>query len=97
MPINGTELIEAPWDTVLSPFINLLGTGFYLIPITFIALALYVKTHDTMLASAWLMASGTLLSSTAIFTGYLEMSIIYTIVVALGVTGIVINIFFIKK
>ena len=97
MALNGTEFIEAPWDTMLSPFINLLGSGFYLIPITFIAMALYIKTHDTMLASSWLLASGVLLSSGAIFTGYLEMSIIYTIVVALGVTGIVINIFFMKK
>jgi len=97
MGLNGTELIETPWDTILSPFINLLGSGFYLIPITFIALALYLKTHDTMLSSAWLLASGVLLSSGAIFTGYLEMSIVYTIVVALGVTGIVLNIFFMKK
>ncbi len=97
MALNGTDLITQPWDTVLSPFINLLGSGFYLIPITFIALALYLKTHDTMLASSWLLASGVLLSSGAIFTGYLEMSIIYTIVVALGVTGIILNIFFMRK
>lgn len=97
MALNGSELITSPWDTMLSPFINLLGSGFYLIPITFIALALYVKTHDTMLASAWLLACGVLLTTGGIFTGYLEMSIIYTIVVALGVTGIVINIFFMRK
>ena len=97
MALNGTDLITNPWDTVLSPFINLLGTGFYLIPITFIALALYIKTHDTMLASAWLLASGVLLVSGGIFTGYLEMSVIYTIVVAFGVTGIVINIFFMRQ
>ena len=97
MALNGTELIEAPWDTILSPFINLLGSGFYLIPITFIALALYVKTHDTMLASSWLLASGVLLSSGAIFTGYLEMSQVYLLVTAMGVTGIIVNIFFMKK
>jgi len=97
MALNGTELIDAPWDTILSPFTNLLGSGFYLVPITFIAIALYVKTHDTMLSSAWLLASGVFLASGSIFTGYLEMSVIYTIVVAMGVTGIVINVFFMRK
>jgi len=97
MPLNGTELIEQPWETVLSPFIDLLGTGFYLIPITFIALAVYVKTHDVVLSSSWLMASGVLLSSGGIFLGYIQMSIVYTIVTAIGITGVVIGVFFMKK
>ena len=97
MALNGTELINAPWETILSPFTNLLGSGFYLFPVSFIALALYVKTHDSMLSSAWLLISGVLLAGGSIFTGFTEMSIIYTIIVAIGVTGIVINVFFMRK
>ena len=97
MPINGTDFIKSPWDTMLSPFTDLLGTGFYLIPVTFIAIALFMKTRDVMVASVWLLASGIMLSGGSIFTGYLEMSLVYTIVVAAGITGIVISIISMRK
>jgi len=97
MAVNGTELIETPWETVLSPFTDLLGNGFYLIPVTFIAIALYVKTRDAVLASMWVMAAGILLASGSIFTGYIEMSILYTIIAAAGVTGIVMGILYMRK
>ena len=86
--VNGSTLINDPWNTILSPFLNMLGNGFYLFPITFIALALYVKTHDVMLVSVWLILSGILLSSGSVFTGYMEMSIVYLVVIALGFAGL---------
>jgi len=97
MAVNASELISSPWETVLSPFTDLLGSGFYLFPVTFIAIALYVKTHDVVLASSWLVAAGILLSAGSIFTGYLEVSVIYIIITAMGVTGVVMGILFMKK
>ena len=97
MAVNGSELIDSPWSTIMSPFTDLLGNGFYLIPITFIAIALYIKTKDIMVSSVWLLASGLLLSAGSIFTGYLEMSILYTIVVAIGISGVVMNLLFMRK
>jgi len=97
MAVNGSELIDNPWATIFSPFTDLLGSGFYLIPVTFIAIALYVKTKDLMVSSVWLIMAGLLLSGGSIFTGYYGMSMLYTVIVALGVTGVVMNIYFMRK
>jgi len=97
MAVNGSELINAPWDTIMSPFTALLGNGFYLIPVTFIAIALYVKTRDAVLASMWVLAAGILMATASIFTGYMEMSILYTVIAAAGITGIVMSILYMRK
>ena len=97
MAVNASELVYSPWTTVFSPFVDLLGTGFYLIPVSFIAVALYIKTKDLMVSSVWLIASGLLLSGGGIFAGYWEMSSLYVLVCALGVTGTVMSIFFMRK
>lgn len=97
MALNGSEFIDAPLETIFSPFTDLLGTGFYLIPLTFIVIALYIKTRDVVVASAFMMASGVLLSSGAIFADYPEMAFVYLIFTVLGIVGIVLGIFFMRK
>ena len=97
MPINGSEFISNPWTTIFSPWVDLLGTGFYLIPLTFISMALYMKTRDTASVSMFMLGSGALLSSGSIFTGYSEMALAYLIFTGIGIVGLVGSIFFMKK
>ena len=97
MAVNGSELIDNPFDTVFSPFTDLLGPSFWLIPITFIAIALYVKTKDVVIVSAFLLGSSVLLSAGSMFTGYPEMGLVYMIFAGLGIIGVIAGIFFTKK
>jgi fucose 4-O-acetylase-like acetyltransferase len=92
--INGSDLINQPWSTITSPFTNLLGTGFYLIPVSFIALALYVKTRNIVVVSAFIIASGSLLGSVGMFSVYPEMSYVYWIFTGLGIVALVLGLIF---
>lgn len=92
--INGTDLINQPWDTIVSPFIALLGNGFYLVPLSFLSVALYVKTRDFALTSAFILGSGILLSGGSMFTNYPEMAGVYGVFAAIGITGIVLSVFY---
>jgi len=97
MAINGTDLLNDPWGTTFSPFTDILGTGFWLIPISFIALALYVKTRDTTVASVWLLASTLILGSGNLFTGQPEMAFIFFIFTTMGIIGVIVSIYFMRK
>ena len=97
MAVNASEIIDTPWETIFGTFTDLLGSGFYLIPVSFLAIALYMKTKDVMVVGVWLIASGITLAGGNIFAGYIEMSTMYTIVVAIGVTGVVMEIYFMRR
>jgi len=65
MPFNGTDWINQPWNTTFKPFTDLFepfGEAFYLIPITFIGVALYMKTRNPTVVSAYLIAVGVLMT-----------------------------------
>jgi len=100
MAINGSELIDHPWNTTFHPYLDLFqnwvgeGTIFYLVPFVFITIALFVKTRDPALTSAWMLGSGTLLAGGGIFTGAIEMSMAFTIFAAIGIAGLFISIFY---
>lgn len=97
MAVNGSEFIDAPWETIFSPYTNLLGVTFYLIVLSFIVVALYIKTRDLVVVGAFMLASGVLLSSGAIFASYPEMAFLYIIFTLLGIVGLVLGIFFMRK
>lgn len=97
MPVNGTDFINNPWVTTFSPFTDLFGTGFYLIPISFIAIALFIKTRNPVLVSAYMIASGMLFGSGNIFVGFPEMSLVYYLFAGLGLVGLVVSLFFMRK
>ena len=94
MPINGSEFINNPFTTVFSPFVDLLGTGFYLIPLSFLCIALYIKTKDVVVVSMFMIGSGIFLASGSIFTGYIEMGLVYIIFIAIGFVAMILGIIF---
>jgi len=92
MAFNGSELLDQPWETIFSVFTDIIGYGFYLVPISFIAVALYIKTKTVAVSGMWLMAT-TILVGSAIFNEYPVMSYIYFIIAAFSLTGVIISVY----
>ena len=97
MPINGSEMIDNPWETLFSPMTDFFGSGFWLIPLSFIAIALYVKTRNTVTVSVFLIAGSLMLASGNMFTGHPEMGFIYFIFATMGVIGVIVSIYLMRK
>jgi hypothetical protein len=95
--INGSDLISQPWNTVFEVFTDFLGNGFYIIPLSFIAMALYMKSRNLVTVSLFVMASGFMLSAGSIFADFPEMSLAYIIFAGVGLTGAVLGLFFMRK
>lgn len=93
-PLNGSTLINQPFNTTFSPFTRLFGEGFFIIPISVIAVALYVKTRSPVVVSAWLIGSGLLMSGGGLFLNFSEMGIVYTIISGIGVIGLFASVYF---
>lgn len=93
--INGSDWLHNPWNTTFSPytdfFDDIMGLGgvFWLIPISIIGIAIYSKTESPITVSLYLIASGALFSAGNLFSGNSTMAIIFTIVSALGFTGLI--------
>jgi len=97
MSINGSDLINEPIDTIFSPFTDLLGSSFWLIPLSFITVALYMKTRDVVVTSLFMIGSGVFLAGGSIFAGYPEMILVYGGFATVGLIGIILDIYFMKR
>lgn len=97
MAVNGSELIDEPWSTIFSTFTDLLGPGFYLIPVTIIGAALYMKTRSPVAVSAYLIGAGVLLLGGGLFVGYPEMINVFGIVTVIGIMGLIVSLYFMRK
>jgi hypothetical protein len=95
--INGSELVDDPFNTIFSPFTDLLGSAFWLIPIGIIAAALYVRTRNITVVGAWLLGAGMLMSTANIFSGYPMILDFYMFVVVIGVVSIILGILLERK
>lgn len=107
MAVNGTRLIDQPFNTTYSPwtdlFENLIGIDgvgmlFWFIPMIGLTLGVYIKTKDPVMTTGFMMVSGALLgSSSYIFGMRPEMYVAFTIFTALGITGMFITLFLQRK
>lgn len=89
--INGSKLISDPINTIFSPYLNLLGDSFWLIPISVIAGALYLRTRNITVVGAWLLGAGMFMSGANIFAGYPVILDFYLFIVVIGVVSIFIG------
>lgn len=101
MAVNGTELLNKPWETIYSPFTDFfantvgVGNAFYLFLIVVFAFGIYIKTEgNAMMVTAFMIGSGALALSANIFAGNAEMSIIFAIFTALGIAGMFMSVIF---
>ena len=60
--INGSQMVYQPWNTTFSPYIHLFGQGWIIIPVSFIAAALFMKTRDAVIVSVFMIISSVLLA-----------------------------------
>lgn len=94
MIINGSDLVNRPWNTTFSPYINLFGQGWLIIPVAFITAALFVKTRDSVVVSMFMILSGALLGVTTLFMGFPQASFIFGFFAALGIAVMFYNVFY---
>jgi len=100
MALNGTDFINAPWNTTFSPytelFANVVGNGyvFYLVPLVVVTLALYVKTREPVMAAMFMITSGGLFSMGTIMVGAFDMSTVFIIFCAIGFLTLFLSIFY---
>ena len=92
MALNGSELLDKPIETIMSPYTDLLGGAFWLVPVSVIAAALFVKTRSITMVGAWLLGCGMLLSTAGIFAGFPGVLDFYLAVVVMGVISIIVGI-----
>lgn len=92
MSFNGSELIDNPFNEFSSVFTDIIGLSFFLIPISFIAIAIYIKTRTVAASGVWLIAS-TLMVGTAIFTEYPAVGFIYYLFTVISFVGVIVSIY----
>lgn len=92
--INGSDLINNPWNTTFQAYTNLLGPGVFLIVLIFICAALYMKTENAVAVTSFLTVASLLLISGGLYANWPEMSRIFLIVAAFGFVGTFLGIFF---
>ena len=98
MAFNASDLLNDPVNTTMSPFTGFFdsivnaGMIFYLIPLSFIAIALYYKTQEIAVTCLFMLSSGALLATGNIFLGAIDMALIYTVFAGIGLGGLVISV-----
>ena len=95
--LNGSNLTNNPIETIFSPYTDLMGSMFWLIPIGIIAAALYVRTRNITVVGAWLLGAGMLMSTGNIFTDNPGSLDFYLFVVVIGIVSIIIGIILERK
>ena len=104
MALNGSELINNPFNTSYSPFTDLFesiltggGMLFWLIPLIGLTLGIYIKTENPVMAMMFMVGGGSLLSGGSIFTGSPAMSIVFIAFTALGLVGLFMSLLFQRR
>ncbi len=103
MVVGIQNFSDNPWNETFRPFTELfewimgIGVIFYLVPISFIAVALFIKTKNLAIVSLYMITVGSIFSGAGILAASPEMSYIFLIFTILGLIGLFVNIFFIKK
>lgn len=92
--INGSELINAPYNTTFQPYIRLLGQGWIVIPFAFIGAALFMKTRDTALIAIYLIMIGAFVGAGSAWAGFIGAALLFFIMAALGVAALMYNVFY---
>ena len=100
MPVNGTEMLNDPWNTTFSPFTNMfqdvIGNGqvFFLFPLIILTIGIQIKTENSIMTSLFMIASGALLGTGGLFAGATSMAMLFTIFAAMGLVGLFLSLIF---
>ena len=103
MAVNGSEFVDQPFNTSYGPWTDLfgsiLGNGnvFFLVPVIVLTYGVYLKTESPIMASLFMITSGSLLGSGSIFVGAHDLAIAFTVFTAFGFVALFASILFMKK
>jgi len=93
--INGSDIVNQPWNTTFSPYIHLFGQGWLVIPVTFIGGALMIKYREPTVLSVYMILSGSLLLASSIMTDtFPGIVIIYMLITVLGIAYLLYSSFY---
>ncbi len=96
MAVNITEFMTDPWGNTFAVFTDLLGTPFWLIPLSVVAAALWMKTKDPAIVSLYMITTGGLLLTGNLFIGVMDMVMFYGVFTAVGIGSLFIELFLSK-
>lgn len=94
LAINGSDLINQPWNTTFMPYIRLLGQGWIIIPFAFIGAALFMKTRDTALIAIYLIIVGAFIGVGSAWAGFMGAALLFFIMAAVGIAALMYNVFY---
>ena len=92
--INGSDLLNQPYNTTFFTYIRALGQGWIIILFAFIGGALFVKTHDTALVSIYMIMIGAFIGVGSMWTGFMGAALLFFIMAALGIAALMYNVFY---
>lgn len=87
--VNASELIDQPLNTILSPYTALMGGVFWLVPISIIAGALFMKTKNITVVGTWLLGAGMFMGGVNLFSGFPVMLDFYGAIIVIGIVMII--------
>lgn len=97
MPINGSDLINQPFNTLTGPYTDILGMGFFLVVFVFIIAAVYIKTRNAVSALAVMLVVGMLFTGGGIFADFPQMSLVFLALSLIALVGLIVNTVFMLK
>ena len=92
--INGSDLINQPYNTTFMGFIRILGQGWIIVPFAFIGGALFMKTKDTAILSIYLIMIGAFIGAGTAWYGYTGAALMFFVMAALGIAALMYNVFY---
>jgi len=92
--INGSDLINQPYNTTFMPYIRILGQGWIILPFAFIGGALFIKTRDTAIISIYLITVGAFIGAGSAWAGFTGAALLFFIMASLGVAVLMYNVFY---
>lgn len=88
--MNTTELLESPFNTMFSPYTDLMGSFFWLLPVLIIAGALFVKTKNITSVGVWLLGAGMFMGGMNLFGGFPIMLDLFGALIIIGIIMVVV-------
>ena len=94
---NGSDFINSPIMTCLKVFTDLLGNGFFVIPIAVIGGALWRQKKDTSILAMYFISSFGLLGAGALVGGNAELGKIFLLLTGASLTAVIVSFIFLKR
>jgi hypothetical protein len=94
---NGSDLINSPFATMLKVFTDLLGNGFFIIPVAVIGAALFRQKKDVAIVSIYFISTFALLGAGALIGGNATLGKMFLLLAGATLTAVIVSFMFLKR